>query len=98
MLIGPANCGKTFILSLLTKIFKYFVSLASGTSVWAGAEKAEFIFLNDLRRNEKLMPWSDFLNLLEGRPVHLQASKTYYAEDILWLKKIPLLLLPLATE
>ena len=31
MLIGPANCGKTFILSPLREIFKCFVSPASGT-------------------------------------------------------------------
>ena len=81
MLIGPANCGKTFILSPLREIFKCFVSPASGTFAWVGAEKADVIFLNDLRWNERLMPWSDFLNLLQGLPVHLQAPKTHYAED-----------------
>ena len=70
----------TFILSPLTEIFKCFVSPSSGAFAWVGAEKAEIIFLND----ERLMPWSDFLSLLEGLPVHLQAPKTHYAEDILW--------------
>ena len=90
MIIGPANCGKTFILRPLTEIFKCFVSPASGTFAWVGAEKAEVIFLNDLRWNERLMPWSDLLNLLEGLPVHLQAPKTHYAEDVLWSKKTPI--------
>lgn len=37
------------------------------------------------------MPWSDFLNLLEGLPVHLPAPKTHFAEDILWNRKTPIL-------
>lgn len=90
MLIGPANCGKTFVLQPLTEIYNSFVSPASGTFPWVGAEKAEVVFLNDLRWNEKLMPWGDFLNLLEGLPVHISAPKTHYAEDLLWVKKTPI--------
>lgn len=45
MLIGPKKCGKTFILSQLTEIFKCFVYPAPGVFVWVGAEKAEIIFL-----------------------------------------------------
>ena len=90
MIVGPANCGKTFILKPLTHIFKCFVSPATGTFAWVGAENAEVLFLNDLRWNDKLMAWSDFLNLLEGLPVHLPAPKTHFAEDILWSKKTPI--------
>ena len=90
MIIGPANCGKTFILRPLTEVFDCFVSPACGTFAWVGAEKAEVIFLNDLRWNDKLMPWQEFLNLLEGFPIHLQAPKTHYSEDILWDKKTPI--------
>ena len=90
MIIGPANCGKTFILKPLTDIFKCFVSPASETFAWVGAEKSEVVFLNDLRWNEKLIPWSDFLNLLEGLPIHLQAPKTHYSEDLLWERKTPI--------
>ena len=87
MLIGPTNCGKTFILSPLTEIFKCFVSPASSTFAWVGAKKAETIFLTDLRWNERLIPWSDFLSLMEGLPVHLQDPNARYAEDI---KKTPI--------
>ena len=90
MLIGPANCGKTFLLKPLTKIFKCFVSPASGTFAWVGAEKAEAVFLNDLRWSEKLLPWADFLNLLEGLPIHVPAPKTHFAEDLLWIEKTPI--------
>ena len=69
---------------------KSTVSPASGTFAWVGAEKADVIFLNDLRRNDKLIPWADFLNLLKGLPIHIQAPKTHFANDILWDVKTPI--------
>ena len=44
---GPANCGKTFILSPLKLIYKTFSNPATGTFAWVGAEDAEIIMLND---------------------------------------------------
>ena len=70
MLIGSAKYGKSFILQSLTETEKFIVSPA-----WIGAEKAEETFLSDLRWNEGLILWCDFLNLLEWLPVHLQAQK-----------------------
>ena len=90
MIIGPANCGKTFLLQPLTKIYNAFVSPAHGTFAWVGAQDAEVVLLNDLRWSEKLISWSDFLNLLEGFPIHIQAPKTHFAGDILWDKKTPI--------
>ena len=90
MIIGPANCGKTFIFKPLTELFKCFVSPASGTFAWVGAEKAEVVFLNDFRWSDKLLPWPDLLNLLEECPVHLSAPKTHFAEDLLWTEKTPI--------
>ena len=46
---GPANCGKTFMISPLKIIYHAFVNPASGTFAWLGAEKAEVIILNDFR-------------------------------------------------
>ena len=76
MLIGSANYGKSFILQSLTETEKFIVSPAPGTSAWIGAEKAEEMFLSDLRWNEGLILWCDFLNLLEWLPVQLQAQKS----------------------
>ena len=90
MVIGPANCGKTFLLRPLAEIYKTFVSPAHSTFAWVGAEKAEVVFLNDLRWSDKLISWSDFLNFLEGLPIHIQAPKTHFAGDILWEKKTPI--------
>ena len=49
MIVGPANCAKTFLLNPLTSIYKCFVNPASTTFAWVGAEEAEVIFLNDFR-------------------------------------------------
>ena len=38
LIIGPVNCGKTFILQPLTKVFHCFQNLASSTFAWVGAE------------------------------------------------------------
>eukprot|EP00111_Clytia_hemisphaerica_P018865 TCONS_00055769-protein len=89
MITGPTNCGKTFLLMPLTKIFNTFLNPASGTFAWVGAVTSEVVFLNDFRWSEKILPWHDFLNLLEGAPIHISAPKTHYAEDLLWDKKQP---------
>lgn len=83
MLIGPANCGKTFLLKPLNVIYHTFTNPASGTFAWVGVQQAECIFLNDFRWNDKIIPWHDLLLLLEGEPVHFPAPKTHFAEDIL---------------
>ena len=49
MLTGPENCGKTFLLNLLNKVFNTFTNPASTSFAWVGAEKAEVVFLNQIR-------------------------------------------------
>ena len=44
MIVGPANCGKTFILKPLTELDKTFLNPASGSFAWVGVEEAECIF------------------------------------------------------
>lgn len=82
LIVGPANTGKTFILNPLTKIFRTFSNPASTTFAWVGAELAECIFLNDFRWSPQVIPWHDFLLMLEGQVVHLPAPKTHYAKDL----------------
>ena len=89
VIIGPANCGKTFILSPLTKIFKAFCNPATGSFAWVGAENAEVLFLNDFRWSKEIIPWHDFLLLLEGSLVHLPAPKTHFMSDITFEKDTP---------
>ena len=49
MIVGPANCAKTFLLNPLNVIFNTFSNPASTRFAWVGAEQAECIFLNDFR-------------------------------------------------
>ena len=83
LLVGPANCGKTFVLNPLTEIYDTFLNPSSSKYAFIGAENKELIFLNDLRWSQEMIPWQEFLNLLKGQSVHLSALKTHYARAIL---------------
>lgn len=89
LIVGKTNCGKTEILFPLTVIYHCFLNPSSSSFNWVGAEKSECCFLNDMRYTPKLMPLSDFLNLLEGKDVHIPMPKTHYAEDALWTADTP---------
>ncbi len=82
MIVGPANCGKTFLLSPLTSVFQTFANPATTSDAWLGVEDAEVILLNDCRWSSEGIAWKEFLLLLEGQPIHFPAPKTSYARDI----------------
>ena len=44
LLIGPANCGKTFLLNPLTKIFDAVCNPATGSFAWIGVEEEKSFF------------------------------------------------------
>ena len=88
---GPAYCGKTFILDLLRRISDTFLSPATGSYAWLGVEEKVLIFLNDFRWSPTIIPWSDFLLLLEGHIVHFTAPKTTYTQNIESSKDTPVL-------
>ena len=90
LLVGGGNCGKTFMLKPLRKIYNTFSNPATGSFAWLGVEKAEMIFLNDFRWDRTVIAWKDFLLLLEGDEVHFPAPKTNYAEDILFDHDTPI--------
>lgn len=90
MIVGVANCGKTFILNPLNVIYNTFSNPASTSFAWVGAEKAEIIFLNDFRWSQAIIPWHDLLLLLEGQLVHLPAPKSHYAKDIVFNQDTPI--------
>jgi hypothetical protein len=56
ILVGPANCGKTFLFSPLPILYKAFNNPATTTFAWVGVEDAEVILLNDFR-------WSSQVNI-----------------------------------
>ena len=82
MIVGPANCGKTFLLKPLEKILKTFSNPANDKYAWLGAENAELIFLNDFRWCQEMIAWKDMLLLLEGEKVHLPSPKNHYVKDV----------------
>ena len=63
---GPANSGKSFMVSPLKSIFKTFTNPATGTFAWMGVEEAEVVLMNDFRWHPSIIAWGDFLQLLEG--------------------------------
>ena len=81
IIYGPTNSGKTTILNPITAIFDAFTNPFSSKYAFVGAEKAEVIFMNDLRWSPDMISWREFLNLLEGQNVHLVAPKSHFAED-----------------
>ena len=87
IIYGPANSGKTSILNPITTIFDAFTNPFSSKYAFVGAEKAEVILMNDLRWS----PWQEFLNLLEGQNVHLEAPKSHFAEDMYICSDVPIL-------
>ena len=90
LLIGPCNCGKTFLLNPLNAIYNTFTNPATTSFAWVGAQSCEVVFLNDFRWSEKIIPWHDLLLLLEGQTVHLPAPKSYYSKDIEFTHDAPI--------
>jgi hypothetical protein len=86
---GPANTGKTFILTPLKLIFKCFTNPTTGSFAWLGVEEAEVIVLNDFHWHPSIIAWGDLLQLLEGDTVHLSAPKTFNRKDIDFTKDTP---------
>ena len=80
IIVGPADCAKTFILQPITKaIPNTFESPAKGMFGWLGVDKANAVFLNDLRWIPPnvtgfFVAWDDFLKLLEGKHVTLACT------------------------
>lgn len=86
LLVGPANCGKTFMFKPLKCIFKeseLFENPSNDKYGWVGAEKASVFILQDYRWSKECIAWKDLLLLLEGETVKLPAPKNFYAEDVI---------------
>ena len=90
MLVGPANCGKTFLLNPLNTLYQTFTNPATTSYAWIGSENAEVIFLNDFRWSKEILSWKEMLLLLEGQTVHFPAPKSHFAKDICLDKDTPI--------
>lgn len=83
LIVGPTNCGKSFLLNPLELVFKAFINPATSKYAWIGLDECEIAFLNDFRWSSEIISWSDFLLLLEGQTVHLPRPKNQFASDML---------------
>ena len=90
LIVGLANCAKTFLIKPLCTIFNAFVNPAKETFNWVGVEEAEVIFPNDFRWSKRIIPWEDMFRLLEGNKIHVPTPKTHFAQDIGLEKDIPI--------
>ena len=75
ILVGPTNCGKSFLLSPLQLIFKTFMNPASGKYAWIDLGDKEVAFLNDFSWTPEIIQWEKLLNFLEGQTFHLPRPK-----------------------
>ena len=83
LIFGPTNCGKSFTLKPITKLFNTFDNPVTTSFACVGAEEAELIFINEFRWSSQVIPWHDLLLLLEGENVRLPVPKTRFIQDIL---------------
>ena len=82
MIVGPTNCGKTFLFKPLELLFNTFSNPAADKYAWVGAEKSEIIWLNDFRWTRELIEWKSLLLLLEGDRVNHFATDVCVDTDI----------------
>lgn len=91
ILVGESNCGKSFLLEPLKKIYKVFDNPARDRFCWIGADEAEVILINDFRwKGPEQISWEDLLRLLEGQNTKLPAPKNHFAKDIVIDKDTPI--------
>ena len=85
LILGESNCGKTFLVAPLRRVFKKcFSSPAASGFAWDKVETAQLILLNDYRwaplEKHGNITWSAFLRLLEGDECKLPAPMNHKSE------------------
>jgi len=78
-LVGDTNCGKSFLLKGLRRIFFVYERPEGGTHQLENLLGKEVLFLNDFEydaKTQEWMPWQYFKNLLEGGEVTVARPKT----------------------
>lgn len=87
MHIGGTNRAKTFLMKPLRLVYNAFENPSHGNFNWAGVDEKEIILLNDFRWAQDVIPWEQFLLLLEGDPVQFPVK---FQNDIRLLKDTPI--------
>lgn len=82
LIVGPKDCGKSFLLRPLQLVYNAFVNPSNTKYAWVSLEGKEVALLNDFRWSQECIDWKDFLLLLEGDTVNLPRPKNAYATDL----------------
>ena len=69
LVVGPTNCGKSFLLNPIELMFKAFVNPTTVRYVWVDLDECEVDYLNNFRWSTEIIAWSEFLFLLEDQTV-----------------------------
>ena len=85
MLVGPTNCGKTFLVEpIIMLLDNVFANPPSSLFSWLGVENADVVFLNDFRwappKHGGCIELDALLRLLEGANVTLPAPMNSYTK------------------
>ena len=83
LIIGSANCAKTFLLRPLELLFGTFCTPSNNKYAWIGLDGKEIIFWNDFWWSSELISWETFFVLLEGEVVHFSLSENHFSKNLL---------------
>ena len=82
-LTGRANCGKSFLLRPLEKVFNALSNPAGNAFSFGDIAGKDVVLLDDYRYNGgKPIVWSDLLLLLDGGTVNFSLPRTHFAQDV----------------
>jgi len=83
-LVGKANCGKSFLIRPLEKVFRALVNPAQNSFSFAEIDGKEVVVLDDFRfsNSGKPIPWASLLLLLDGGTVSFSLPRTHYTADV----------------
>ena len=77
-LLGPPDCGKSFLLKGLEAVYRTYTRPEGGSYQLEDLLGSELVFLNDFEYNAEAkdwMPWDYFKNFLEGASVKVGCPK-----------------------
>ena len=90
MIVGLANCGKTFKLKPMEQIYYAFFNPANNKYAWVGTDQTELIDIQYFRWSLELIYWKDLVHLLDGEIVKPPSLKNPSVSDACINKDLPI--------
>ena len=94
-LCGVRNCGKSFLLEPLGRVFgggTFYKPGGRGTYRLSGLGRADIVLWNDWRRDGGIIAWETMLLLGEGAPFRIPLPQNQAKGDVLYDRQAPLFL------